>query len=128
EEKGSMGGNVNVLAARFLLTSGHVMATCLALHALPLTGAEGAVVLVALSFLLAAVSLVTGIDIFSPPRNAVHIACHFLGGVMLSRVVLYKLPSAYLWHVVLVAHLPSSCCTLDAARRLFLVRASPHRY
>lgn len=61
-------------------------------------------------------------------RNAVHIACHFLGGVMLSRVVLYKLPSAYLWHVVLVAHLPSSCCTLDAARRLFLVRASPHRY
>lgn len=35
-----MGGNVNVLAARFLLTSGHVMATCLALHALPLTGAE----------------------------------------------------------------------------------------
>lgn len=33
-------GGVNVLATRFLLTSGHVVATCLALHALPLAGVE----------------------------------------------------------------------------------------
>lgn len=31
---------MNVLATRFLLTSGHVVATCLALHALPLAGVE----------------------------------------------------------------------------------------
>lgn len=57
-----------------------------------------------------------------------HVACHFLGGVMLARAVLAGLPGAYLWHVVLVAHAPTSLCSLDAARRLFLSRASPLRY
>lgn len=57
-------------------------------------------------------------------KNGVHIACHFLGGLMLARAMLRSLASSYLWHVVLVAHIPTACCTLDAAVRLLRTASS----
>ncbi|KAH7481776.1 hypothetical protein PRIC1_014873 [Phytophthora ramorum] len=111
-----------VLRARFLLTSGHFVATCL-------VGMETANVAAYLSFALAVGSLFAGLDVFSPTKNAVHIFCHFLGGVLVCQMILHDLdPPRYLWYVVLLAHLPSSLCTLDTIVQLFILKTARRSY
>ncbi|KAG7388043.1 hypothetical protein PHYPSEUDO_013162 [Phytophthora pseudosyringae] len=111
-----------VLRARFLLTGGHLVATCL-------VGMEAASVVAYLSFALAVGSFFAGLDVFSPTKNAVHICCHFLGGVLVCQIILHDLdPAKYLWYVVLVAHLSSTLCTLDTIAQLFFFKTARNSY
>ncbi|OWZ18681.1 hypothetical protein PHMEG_0007194 [Phytophthora megakarya] len=113
---------MEVLRARFLLTSGHLVATCL-------VKAETAWVVAHLSFAVAVGNLVAGLDVFSPMKNTVHIFCHFLGGILVCQMILYDLdPAQYLWYVVLLTHLPSSLCTLATIAQLFLFKTARHSY
>ncbi|KAG3168702.1 hypothetical protein PI126_g3159 [Phytophthora idaei] len=112
-----------VLRARFLLTSGHLVATCL------LVGTEAASIPAYLSFALAVGNLFAGLDVFSSMKNAVHIFCHFLGGVLVCQMILHGLdPARYLWYVVLLTHLPSSLCTLDTIAQLFFLKTARYPY
>ncbi|EEY67983.1 uncharacterized protein PITG_18047 [Phytophthora infestans T30-4] len=102
-----------VLRARFLLTSGHLVATYLT-----------ASIVAYLSFALAGGNLFTGLD-----KNAVHIFCHFVGGVLVCQVILHDLdPGRYLWYVVLLTHVPTSLCTLDTIAQLLLFKTARHPY
>ncbi|KAL3674042.1 hypothetical protein V7S43_001724 [Phytophthora oleae] len=113
---------MEVLRARFLLTSGHLVATCL-------VDMEAASVVAYLSFALAVGSLFAGLDIFSPTKSAVHIFCHFLGGVLVCQVNLHELdPARYLWYVVLLAHVPTLLCTLDTTAQLYPFKTARHSY
>eukprot|EP00644_Phytophthora_capsici_P006041 jgi/Phyca11/4640/fgenesh1_pm.PHYCAscaffold_2_\ len=109
---------MQVLRTRFLLTSGHLVATCLA-----------ASVVAYLSFALTFGSLFAGLDIFSPTKNALHVFCHFLGGVMVCEVNLRDLdPARYLWYVVLLVHVPTLMCTLDTIAQLYVFKTARHSY
>ncbi|EGZ27581.1 hypothetical protein PHYSODRAFT_475114 [Phytophthora sojae] len=113
---------MEVLRARFLLTCGHLVATCL-------TGLEAAGIVAYLSFAAAIGSLFAGLDVFSPTKNAVHIFCHFVGGVLVCQGILHDLdPSRYLWYAVMLAHVPSSLCTLDTIGQLFLLKTARQSY
>ncbi|KAG6623368.1 uncharacterized protein IUM83_06226 [Phytophthora cinnamomi] len=113
---------MEVLRARFLLTCGHLVATCLA-------GVEAASVVAYLSFALAVGSLLAGLDVFSSTKNTVHIFCHFLGGVLVCQLILHDLdPGRYLWYVVLLAHVPSSLCTLNTVAQLFVLKTAGQSY
>ncbi|KAF4028198.1 Transmembrane protein [Phytophthora infestans] len=111
-----------VLRARFLLTSGHLVATYL-------VKTETASIVAYLSFALAGGNLFTGLDVFSSMKNAVHIFCHFVGGVLVCQVILHDLdPGRYLWYVVLLTHVPTSLCTLDTIAQLLLFKTARHPY
>ncbi|KAE8880209.1 hypothetical protein PF005_g8693 [Phytophthora fragariae] len=113
---------MEVLRARFLLTCGHLVATCL-------TGIEVPSVVSYLSFAVAVGSLFAGLDVFSPTKNAVHIFCHFVGGVLVCQLILHDLdPTRYLWYVVVLTHVPSSLCTLDTIAQLFLLKTARQSY
>ncbi|ETL37335.1 hypothetical protein, variant 1 [Phytophthora nicotianae CJ01A1] len=111
-----------MLRARFLLTSGHLVATCL-------VRMETASMVAYLSFALAIGNLFAGLDVYSPIKNAVHIFCHFVGGVCVCQMILHDLdPARYLWYVVLLTHLPSSLCILDTTAQRFLFKTAQHPY
>ncbi|ETL37334.1 hypothetical protein L916_10922 [Phytophthora nicotianae] len=134
-----------MLRARFLLTSGHLVATCL-------VRMETASMVAYLSFALAIGNLFAGLDVYSPivgtiklkmrvgslfttpphrciQKNAVHIFCHFVGGVCVCQMILHDLdPARYLWYVVLLTHLPSSLCILDTTAQRFLFKTAQHPY
>ncbi|KAG7389664.1 hypothetical protein PHYBOEH_007396 [Phytophthora boehmeriae] len=113
---------MDLVRARFLLTGGHLVATCL-------LEMEAASTVAYLSFALAVGSLFAGLDVFSPSKNAVHIVCHFLGGMLVCQIVLQDLaPAQYLWYVVVFAHLPSSLCTLNTISQLFIFKTARHSY
>ncbi|CEG36358.1 uncharacterized protein PHALS_02448 [Plasmopara halstedii] len=107
-----------VLRARFMLTSGHMLATCL-------VGMQASSILTYLSFTLAFGSLIAGLDILSPLKNAVFIVCHVFGGVSVCQVILHDLdPAQYMWCIVLLIHLPISMCTLDTITRLIFLKTA----
>lgn len=118
--------HVSAHEARALLTFGHIVAF-LSLEAKAQSGLpSGAVFVAVCCHLVALVSLVSGVEMFSNEKSWWHVILQFLGGVMTARMQLLQLPPSYLWYIVCCSCVPSLVWSVHSAISIFVFRREPY--